>query len=185
MRSRASTHPRWPPPSPALCVLIPVEPAAPLPVLLVRGEVTPTWALMPRLQEPVCDGGGGADAVDGVFLAEPPLSDSSDMSEGWRRLHLVPCSTRTPLSEPPSDRRTSSPDHAGCRTTPDAERFSASVTGYTHTRMRTHTHAHRHAHKQTHTPTRKHTTHPINDHEGTCFASCQRLQTQSLRLVLP
>lgn len=84
---------------------------------------------MPLLQEPVWD-------TEGVFLPEPPLSDSSDMSEGFRRLHLDPGSILTPLSDPPSGLFTSSPDQAWC-TAVEAECFSASVTGWKHT----HTHS--------------------------------------------
>lgn len=109
-----------------------MEPEEPvLLVLLVRGDVTPTWVLMPLLQEPVCD-------TEGVFLPEPPLSDSSEMSEGFRRLHLEPGSILTPLSDPPSGLFTSSPDQAWCNAV-EAECFSASVTGWEHT----HTHTHR------------------------------------------
>lgn len=97
----------------------PVEPV--LLVLLVLGDVTPTWALMPLLQEPVL-------VTEGVFLPEPPLSDSSEMSEGFRRLHLEPGSILTPLSDPQSGLFTSSPDQAWFSTV-EAECFSASVTG--------------------------------------------------------
>lgn len=76
---------------------------------------------MPLLQEPVWD-------TEGVFLPEPPLSDSSEMSEGFRRLHLDPGSILTPLSDPPSGLFTSSPDQDWC-TAVEAECFSASVTG--------------------------------------------------------
>lgn len=77
---------------------------------------------MPLLQEPVWD-------TEGVFLPEPPLSDSSEMSEGFRRLHLEPASILTPLSERPSDLLTSSPDQVWCAGV-EAECFSASVTGW-------------------------------------------------------
>lgn len=108
---------------PELWVLWLTEPVEPvLLVLLVRGDVTPTWVLMPLLQEPVWD-------MEGVFLPEPPLSDSSEMSEGFRRLHLEPASILTPLSERPSDLLTSSPDQVWCAGV-EAECFSASVTGW-------------------------------------------------------
>lgn len=108
---------------PELWVLWLTEPVEPvLLVLLVRGDVTPTWVLMPLLQEPVWD-------TEGVFLPEPPLSDSSEMSEGFRRLHLEPVSILTPLSERPSDLLTSSPDQVWCAGV-EAECFSASVTGW-------------------------------------------------------
>lgn len=77
---------------------------------------------MPRLQEPVWD-------AEGVFLPEPPLSDSSEMSEGFRRLYLEPDSILALPSEPPLGLFTSSPDQAWC-TAAEAERFSASVTGW-------------------------------------------------------
>lgn len=76
---------------------------------LARGEVSPGWAVMPRLQEPVWE-------TAAVLRPELLLSDSSEMSEGLRR-HLEPGSLRTPLSEPPSDRSA-------------AECFSASVWGW-------------------------------------------------------
>lgn len=85
---------------------------------LVLGEVTPTWALRPRLQEPVW-------AMEGVLRSEELLPDSSDMSEG-RRHHLEPDSILNPLSELPSDLLTSSlPDHTEFRSM--AKCFSASV----------------------------------------------------------
>lgn len=88
--------------------MTPAEPDdPPLLVLLVRGEVTPTWALMPRLQEE-------EEEEEGVFLPETPLSDSSETSEGFRRLHFDPASILTPPSEPRSDLLTSSPDHVVC-----------------------------------------------------------------------
>lgn len=90
-------------------------------VLLVRGGVTPTCVLTPLLQDPVWD-------TEAVFLPDPPLSDSSDMSEGFRRLHLEPVSILTLLSDPPSGLFTSSPDQAWC-TAVDTDCFSASVTG--------------------------------------------------------
>ena len=58
----------------------------------------PTWAVMPRLQEPVWE-------IAGPGRPQGLLSDSSDMSEGFRR-HLEPGSILTPLSEP---RRTDAP----------------------------------------------------------------------------
>ncbi|KAL0629196.1 hypothetical protein AAY473_002520 [Plecturocebus cupreus] len=48
--------------------------------------------------------------MTGFFLPDVLLSDSSDTSEGFR-LHLEPGSIFMPLSEPPSDFLTSSPDH--------------------------------------------------------------------------
>jgi hypothetical protein len=85
---------------------------------LVLGEVTPIWALIPRLQEPVW-------ATEGVLRPEELLSDSSDMSEGWRQ-YLEPDSILTPLSETPSDLLTSSlPDHTEFCSM--ARCFSASV----------------------------------------------------------
>lgn len=111
---------------PELWVFRPMEPVEPvLLALLVRGDVTPTWVLMPLLQEPVCD-------TEGVFLPEPPLSDSSDTSEGFRRLHLEAGSILTPLSDPPSNLFTSSPGQVWCIAV-EAECFSASVTGWEHT----------------------------------------------------
>lgn len=108
--------------SPVLCVFI--VPTAVLPLmLLVRGEVTPTCAVMPLRQEPVCE-------MAGILRPEPPLSDSSETSEGFRR-HLEPASIFTPLSEPPSERRTSSLERAEeeCVWRSTAECFSASVWG--------------------------------------------------------
>lgn len=82
---------------------------------------------MPRLQEPVCDAAG-------IFLPEPPLSDSSDRSEGFRRLQLEADSIRSPASGPPSALFTSSPDQAWGPAV-EAERFSASVTGWENTHI--------------------------------------------------
>lgn len=84
---------------------------------LVLGVVMPTWADMPRRQEPVCE-------ITVFFLPEVLLSDSSDTSEGFR-LHLDPGSIFMPLSDPPSDFLTSSLDHKEFRST--WECFSASV----------------------------------------------------------
>lgn len=81
------------------------------------GVVMPTWADMPRRQEPVWE-------ITVFFLPEVLLSDSSDTSEGFR-LHLDPGSIFMPLSDPPSDFLTSSPDHKEFRST--WECFSASV----------------------------------------------------------
>lgn len=75
---------------------------------------------MPLLQEPVWD-------TAGVFLPELLLSDSSETSQVLR-LHLEPASVLTP----PSDPFTSSPVHAWW-TAVEAERFSASVTGWRRT----------------------------------------------------
>ena len=81
---------------------------------------------MPFLQDPVC-------VIEGVFLCEATLSDSSDKSEGFRRVHLEPWSILlTPLSDNPSNLLTSSPDQAGLGLV-EAECFSASVTGWGHT----------------------------------------------------
>lgn len=79
---------------------------------------------MPRLHEE-------EDEEEGVFLPETPLSDSSETSEGFRRLHFDPTSVLTPPSDPRSDFLTSSPDHVvgWCNAVVEAERFSASVTG--------------------------------------------------------
>lgn len=87
----------------------------------VLGMVMPTSAVMPRRHEPVCE-------MTGFFLPDTLLSDSSDMSEGFR-LHLEPGSIFTPLSEPPSDFLMSSPDHREFLST--WECFSASVCGQT------------------------------------------------------
>lgn len=84
---------------------------------LVLGVVMPTWADMPRRQEPVCE-------ITVFFLPEVLLSDSSDTSEGFL-LHLDPGSIFMPLSDPPSDFLTSSLDHKEFRST--WECFSASV----------------------------------------------------------
>ena len=70
-------------------------------------EVTPTWALMPRLQDAVWDG---------VRRPVELRSDSSDKSEGWRP-HLETGSILTPLSDPPSDLLTSDPGHTALRST--------------------------------------------------------------------
>lgn len=86
---------------------------------LVLGMVMPTSAVMPLRHEPVCE-------RTGFFLPDTLLSDSSDMSEGFR-LHLEPGSIFTPLSEPPSDFLMSSPDHREFLST--CECFSASVCG--------------------------------------------------------
>lgn len=89
-------------------------------MFFVRGVVTPTWALMPRLHEPVCE-------TAPPLFSDPPLSDSSDTSEGFGR-HFEPDSIFTLLSKPPSDFLTSSQDQLEfCSTT---ECFSASVFGY-------------------------------------------------------
>lgn len=85
----------------------------------VLGAVMPTWAVMPRRHEPVWE-------MTGFFLPDVLLSDSSDMSEGFRR-HLEPGSILTPLSDPPSDFLTSSPDQRELLST--CECFSASVCG--------------------------------------------------------
>lgn len=85
----------------------------------VLGMVMPTCAVMPRRHEPVWE-------MTGFFLPDVLLSDSSDTSEGFR-LHLDPGSIFMPLSEPPSDFLTSSPDHREPLST--CECFSASVCG--------------------------------------------------------
>lgn len=82
---------------------------------------------MPRLQEPVCD-------TAGIFLPELLLSDSSDRSEGFRRLQLEADSILTPVSDPLSNLLTSSPDQAWCPAE-EAECFSASVTGWENTHI--------------------------------------------------
>ena len=85
----------------------------------VLGTVMPTWAVMPRRQEPVWE-------MTGFFLPDVLLSDSSDTSEGFR-LHLEPGSIFMPLSDPPSDFLTSSLDQRELLST--CECFSASVCG--------------------------------------------------------
>lgn len=72
---------------------------------------------MPRRHEPVWE-------MTGFLLPDVLLSDSSDTSEGFR-LHLEPGSIFMPLSDPPSDFLTSSPDHREFLST--CECFSASV----------------------------------------------------------
>lgn len=74
---------------------------------------------MPRRHEPVWE-------MTGFFLPDVLLSDSSDTSEGFR-LHFEPGSIFMPLSDPPSDFLTSSPDQREFLST--CECFSASVCG--------------------------------------------------------
>ncbi len=84
---------------------------------LVRGEVTPTWAVIPRLQEPVWE-------IVGVLRPIKLRSDSSEKSEDlW--FHLVVVSILLAPSELPSECLRSLLDQLGLCFT--AECFSASV----------------------------------------------------------
>lgn len=83
----------------------------------IRGEVTPTWAVIPRLQEPVWE-------IVGVLRPIKLRSDSSEKSEDlW--FHLVVVSILLAPSELPSERLSSLLDQLGLCFT--AECFFASV----------------------------------------------------------